>query len=87
MRLEVRRDLDETAVLLQQVLKVDGLFLALCMLAGKDREHRPAHDARLEFGAGIEAHDGGAVEDRIKERLIGIEGKGKRHRDSGRRTE
>ena len=57
-----------------QIVKVERSFLGIGEVGRDDRVRHPANDPRLDHGAGVNADDGGAVKNRIKEDLAGLRG-------------
>src|SRR5262245_24029599 len=49
-----------------QVLEGQPALLGGAELSGSNSEHRPADDAGFELGAGVDAHDRGAVVERVE---------------------
>ena len=70
---EVARHLDESAVLFEEVVEVQGALLPVFESWRQQREHGLAEDPCLDLRAGVEPDHGRAVMQRVVERLIGIE--------------
>ncbi len=72
MHLEVRRHIDEAAVLFQQIGEVQCPLLTFFELRHQDRENRPAENPGLELRARIQPDNGGTVMHRVEECRVGV---------------